>query len=141
MKRKNTRSPAQVRTTASARKAKPKSSLAAKVTRAKSSRDKVRAYRARMRAKGLRLVQIWVPDTRTSESPTSTPSKPLRARLRAAVAIRKAWAKALDTLPLERPAAFGDIADLVGSIDGLPTDLASNKDRYLRAGYGRKPHR
>lgn len=27
-----------------------------------SSRDKVRTYRARMRAKGMKLVQIWVPD-------------------------------------------------------------------------------
>jgi len=33
----------------------------------KSSREKVRAYRERMRAKGLRLVQIWLPDTRTAE--------------------------------------------------------------------------
>jgi DNA-binding LacI/PurR family transcriptional regulator len=32
-----------------------------------SSRDKVRAYRARMRAQGLRPVQIWIPDTRTPE--------------------------------------------------------------------------
>jgi hypothetical protein len=33
--------------------------------RAKSSAAKVRAHRARMRAKGMRLVQIWVPDTRS----------------------------------------------------------------------------
>lgn len=31
-----------------------------------SSRDKVRAYRERMRARGFRLIQIWVPDTRTA---------------------------------------------------------------------------
>jgi len=30
-----------------------------------STRDKVRSYRQRMRARGLRPVQIWVPDTRT----------------------------------------------------------------------------
>lgn len=30
-----------------------------------SSRSKVRTYRQRMRARGLRPVQIWVPDTRT----------------------------------------------------------------------------
>ena len=35
--------------------------------RAKSSAGKVRAYRARMRAKGLRQIQIWVPDTRSPE--------------------------------------------------------------------------
>jgi hypothetical protein len=32
-----------------------------------SSRDKVRSHRARLRAKGMRLIQIWVPDTRTPE--------------------------------------------------------------------------
>lgn len=30
----------------------------------KRSRDKVRAYRERLRAQGLRPIQIWVPDTR-----------------------------------------------------------------------------
>jgi hypothetical protein len=33
-------------------------------------RDKVRAHRARMRARGFRLVQMWLPDTRTSEFAT-----------------------------------------------------------------------
>jgi hypothetical protein len=32
---------------------------------AKSSRDKVRAHRHRLRQRGLRLVQMWLPDTRT----------------------------------------------------------------------------
>ncbi|MET3613005.1 DNA-binding LacI/PurR family transcriptional regulator [Rhizobium aquaticum] len=31
----------------------------------KSSREKVSEYRARLRAQGLRPVQIWVPDTRS----------------------------------------------------------------------------
>jgi hypothetical protein len=31
-----------------------------------SSREKVNAYRARMKKKGLRLIQIWVPDTRSA---------------------------------------------------------------------------
>lgn len=31
----------------------------------KSSRDKVRAHRQRLRAQGLRPIQIWVPDTRS----------------------------------------------------------------------------
>ena len=34
-------------------------------SKAQSSREKVRSYRERMRARGLRPVQIWVPDTRT----------------------------------------------------------------------------
>ncbi|MDQ5850196.1 MAG: ribbon-helix-helix domain-containing protein [Pseudomonadota bacterium] len=34
------------------------------------------------------------------------------------------------------------IADLVGSVDGLPADLSARKKRYLRAtGYGRKRSR
>ena len=31
----------------------------------KSSRDKVRAYRARLRRQGLKPVQFWLPDTRS----------------------------------------------------------------------------
>lgn len=30
-----------------------------------TSRDKVRAHRARLRARGLRPIQIWVPDVRS----------------------------------------------------------------------------
>ena len=31
----------------------------------RSNRDKARSYRERMRARGLRPVQMWLPDTRT----------------------------------------------------------------------------
>lgn len=34
---------------------------------ASPSRDKVRNYRARMRAKGMKLVQVWVPDVNSPE--------------------------------------------------------------------------
>ncbi len=34
-------------------------------TYAKSSRDKVRAHRQRLRQQGLRPIQIWVPDMRS----------------------------------------------------------------------------
>jgi Arc/MetJ-type ribon-helix-helix transcriptional regulator len=41
-----------------------------------------------------------------------------------------------------RTAEFDAIADLVGSVDGLPADLASRKKHYLGAsGYGRKRSR
>jgi Protein of unknown function (DUF3018) len=36
------------------------------MTSAQSSRTKVSAYRARLRAQGLRPVQIWVPDVRSA---------------------------------------------------------------------------
>jgi len=34
-------------------------------SRSKSSRDKVRAHRQRLRQQGLRPIQIWVPDLRS----------------------------------------------------------------------------
>ena len=40
------------------------------------------------------------------------------------------------------PATLEAIADLVGSVDGLPPDLAARKKHYLKAtGYGRKRNR
>lgn len=44
--------------------------------------------------------------------------------------------KAGQTTPL------GAIADLIGSVEGLPADLSARKKRYLKAaGYGRKSAR
>ena len=40
--------------------------MTAKTNRKRASRDKVRAYRERMRARGLRPIQIWAPHTRTA---------------------------------------------------------------------------
>jgi hypothetical protein len=40
------------------------------------------------------------------------------------------------------PAPLAAIADLVGSVRGLPTDLSANKKGYLKTtGYGQKRHR
>lgn len=64
MDRKRKRSIAPMRAKPAARKTKART---AKTAQTSSSRDKVRAYRKRMRAKGLRLVQMWLPDTRTPE--------------------------------------------------------------------------
>lgn len=36
-------------------------------TRPKSSRDKVRVHREKLRRQGLRPIQIWVPDVRSPE--------------------------------------------------------------------------
>ncbi len=39
-------------------------------------------------------------------------------------------------------ATFDAIADLIGSVDGLPVDLSARKKEYLRTtGYGRKRRR
>lgn len=141
MDQKRKRPAAQMRAKTAARKSKPKPSTAPKGARAKSSREKVRAYRERMRAKGMRLVQMWVPDVREPESSALAHRQSRRAGRADSVAIRKAWADALAPLPHGSARTIDDIADLIGSVDGLPSDLASNKDKYLRAGYGRKRHR
>jgi len=130
----------QMRAKRSVRKTKPKSAAAEKRAQPKSSRDKVRAYRERMRAKGLRLVQMWVPDTQTQEVGGEEQGSSPRRR-RASAALRKAWAEALTPLPHGPAKTFEDIADLAGSVDGLPSDLAENAKKYLRAGYGRKRSR
>jgi hypothetical protein len=35
-------------------------------------------------------------------------------------------------------ASLDDIADLIGSVTGLPADLSRNNKKYLKAGYGLK---
>jgi hypothetical protein len=41
-----------------------------------------------------------------------------------------------------RNGALDRIADLIGSVDGLPSDLSARKKFYLKStGYGRKPPR
>jgi hypothetical protein len=40
--------------------------MTAETKRRRGSRERVRTYRERMRARGLRPIQIWVPDTRTA---------------------------------------------------------------------------
>lgn len=47
----------------------------------------------------------------------------------------------LETAPRlrRRAASLNAIADLIGSVDGLPSDLTARKKAYLRAsGYGQK---
>lgn len=43
---------------------------------------------------------------------------------------------------LHQPSPLDAIADLIGSVDGLPSDLSSRKKHYLKAtGYGQNPSR
>jgi Arc/MetJ-type ribon-helix-helix transcriptional regulator len=45
----------------------------------------------------------------------------------------------VDAVHQRRAAPLDAIADLVGSVDGLPVDLSSRRKEYLRAtGHGRK---
>ena len=44
-----------------------------------------------------------------------------------------------DAAPHANRRPLGAIADLIGSVDGLPADLSARKKHYLQAtGYGRK---
>ena len=136
MKRKNSRLVAQMRA-----KPTPRKTSKVKSARAKSSREKVRAYRKRMREKGLRLVQMWLPDTRTSELATEAHRQSLLANRAASAAEDRGWTEAMADTPRIR-LTFEAIADLIGSVDGMPTDLSARKKEYLQAtGYGRKRRR
>ena len=42
----------------------------------------------------------------------------------------------------KKPGPLDDIADLIGSVDGLPTDMSARKKHYLRVmGFGLKRSR
>ena len=65
MKRKSSKPGAQAgRKSATLRKSRA-GTLRVKNARSKSSREKVRAYRERMRRRGMKLIQIWVPDPKS----------------------------------------------------------------------------
>jgi hypothetical protein len=95
MNRKGKRPAAQMRAKPAARKTKPKAPRAAKPAQTATSRNKVRAYRKRMRAKGLRLVQMWLPDTRTPEFAAEAHRQSLRANSSPFAAEDQAWADSM----------------------------------------------
>jgi hypothetical protein len=60
-----------------------------------TSRDKVRAYRARMHAKGLRLVQLWLPDIRTEAFAAEAQRQSRLAKASPFAAADQAWVDAM----------------------------------------------
>jgi hypothetical protein len=91
MNRKRKRPAAQMRAKTATRKTKPKALRASKRAQSSSSRDKVRAYRKRMRAKGLRLVQMWLPDTRTPQFAAEAHRQSLLANISPFAAEDQTW--------------------------------------------------
>ena len=81
---------AQMRTQAQVRKSKRKPSAGAK-----TSREKVRAYRERMRKKGLRLIQMWLPDTHTAEFAAEARRQSRLANASSFAAQDQAWVDAI----------------------------------------------
>jgi hypothetical protein len=70
MQRKHARKPAQLRARTTTRKTSRNKTSRTGTSRVKSaqrspSRKKVKAYRERMRKRGMKLIQIWVPDPKS----------------------------------------------------------------------------
>jgi len=61
----------------------------------KSSREKVRNYRKRMKANGMRLIQLWVPDTRTAAFAKQAKRQSLLANRSSHAAEDQAWVDAM----------------------------------------------
>jgi Arc/MetJ-type ribon-helix-helix transcriptional regulator len=85
----------------------------------------------------MKTLTVRLPETLVAEIEAESRARKLsksdvvRERLGAANGAQSAQAATLD-----------DIADLIGSVDGLPEDLSARKMQYLEAtGYGRKRRR
>lgn len=84
---------------------------------------------ARMKSLTVRLPETLVAQIEAeSRARKLSKSDVVRERLRAGAASRR-----------RRPDPLHAIADLIGSVDGLPTDLSARRKTYLSTlGYGRK---
>jgi len=67
----------------------------------RKSREKARAYRERMRAKGLRPVQLWLPDTRSPEFAAEARRQSLAVANSPTEADDQAWIDAISELKFE----------------------------------------
>ena len=130
---------------------KPKRKPAGRKRRPLTSREKVRAHRARLRAQGLRPVTLWLPDMRSPEFAAQAHRDSLAIANSPSEKDDQAFIDSVSWWNLEdntnsrmktgagrSPQALA-IADLIGSVDGLPADLSARKKSRLKAtGYGRK---
>lgn len=66
-----------------------------KPSRPQSSREKVKAHRMRLRARGLRPVQMWLPDTGTAEFAAEARRQCLLANSSPFAAEDQAWVNAM----------------------------------------------
>jgi hypothetical protein len=75
---------------------KPKRQVAKlRKTKAQTSREKVRAYRTRLRARGFRSITMWVPDTRSPEFAAEARRQSLLANSSPFAAEDQAWVDAV----------------------------------------------
>jgi hypothetical protein len=69
--------------------------------RPKSSREKVREHRARLRAQGLRPIQVWVPDVRSPEFAAEAHRQSLEAANSPSAADDQAFVDAISEIKFE----------------------------------------
>ena len=74
---------------------KPKHRAKARKRRALTSREKVRAHRARLRAQGMRPITMWVADMRSPEFAAEARRQCLLANKSAFAAADQAWVDSL----------------------------------------------
>lgn len=83
---------------------------------------------------GMKILTVRLPDTLAGE--IEAESRERRLSKSDIVRERLIGASLASRQP---PASYEAIADLIGSVEGLPPDLGARKKHYLRvAGYGRK---
>jgi hypothetical protein len=100
MNRKGKRPVAQMRAKTATRKTKPKAP--------QTAREKVRRHRKRMRAKGYRLVQMWLPDTRTAEFAREAHLQSLRASNSPTADVDQAWVDSVSWWNSEEATALAE---------------------------------
>lgn len=82
----------------------------------------------------MKTLTVRLPETLVAEIEAESRER----RLSKSDVVRERLATAADNRR-SRPLALNAIADLVGSVDGLPADLSEHKKTYLTAtGYGHK---
>ena len=73
----------------------------ASATGRKSSNEKVRAYRERMRVQGMRQVQFWVPDVRSAQFKAEAHRQSLAIAQSEGEADDQAFIDSISALPLD----------------------------------------
>lgn len=86
---------------------------------------------------GMKTLTVRLPETLVAQIEAESRSR----RVSKSDVVRERLARA-PTTERQRPASYEAIADLIGSVKGLPPDLSARKKHYLKVGgYGRKRHR
>lgn len=81
----------------------------------------------------MKILTVRLPESLIAQIETES----RRRKLSKSDIVRERLASA-SNVPPARPPSLEAIADLIGSVSGLPQDLSARKKHYLGVGYGRK---